>query len=66
MGEGGGVAGWFVNAAAWAYSGRRDWREDERFRTMSLPPHLTPAFPRTFISAGNADPLEPQSKACLL
>ncbi|WP_334179544.1 alpha/beta hydrolase [Pseudoxanthomonas sp.] len=63
MGEGGGVAGWFVNAAAWAYSGRRDWREDERFRTMSLPPHLTPAFPRTFISAGNADPLEPQSRA---
>lgn len=30
---------------------------------MSILPHVTPAFPATFISAGNADPLAPQSKA---
>lgn len=28
---------------------------------MSLGPHLTAAFPPAFVSAGNADPLAPQS-----
>lgn len=63
LGKGGGVLGWFVHAAGWAYSGRRDWREDAAFRTLSVAPHLTPDFPPAFISAGNADPLGPQSVA---
>jgi acetyl esterase/lipase len=63
MGRDGGVLGWFVGSAGWAYSGKRDWREDEYFKTMSLSPHLTAAFPATFISAGNADPLGLQSVA---
>ncbi len=63
MGRNGGVLGWFVGSAGWAYSGKRNWRDDIHFQTMSILPHLTKAFPRTFISAGNADPLGPQSLA---
>lgn len=63
MGRDGGVLGWFIGSAGWAYSGKRDWRDDAYFQTMSLSPHLTADFPPTFISGGNADPLEPQSVA---
>jgi acetyl esterase/lipase len=63
MGKDGGILGWFVQSAGWAYSGKRDWREDEQFGTMSVAPHLTRAFPPAFVSAGNADPLGPQSVA---
>lgn len=63
MGRDGGVLGWFVGSAGWAYSGKRDWRTDQDFLTMSLAPHLTADFPAAFISAGNADPLGPQSVA---
>lgn len=63
MGSGGGILGWFVKSTAWAYSGQRDWRGVEQFKTMSVAPHVTPAFPPTFISAGNADPLAKQSLA---
>lgn len=61
MGKNGGILGWFVGSAGWAYSGKRNWREDAQFRTMSVAEHLTRAFPPAFISAGNADPLTPQS-----
>lgn len=60
MGKGGGILGWFVSSATWAYSGNRDGAGIE---TMSIAPHVTPAFPPAFISAGNADPLGPQSVA---
>jgi acetyl esterase/lipase len=63
MGKGGGILGWFVKSTTWAYSGRRDWRDAPGFDTMSVAPHVTAAFPPTFISAGNADPLGPQSVA---
>ncbi|RIX27472.1 alpha/beta hydrolase [Sphingomonas edaphi] len=63
MGHGGGILGWFVQSAGWAYSGKRDWRDDAQFRTMSVAPHLNSAFPPAFVSAGNADPLGPQSVA---
>jgi acetyl esterase/lipase len=58
-----GLLGWFVHTTAWAYSGTRSWRTDPDFATMSVTPWLTPAFPPAFISAGNADPLAPQSVA---
>lgn len=63
MGRGGGVLGWFVETTGWAYSGTRDWRTSEDFATIDFVPHLTDAFPPAFISAGNADPLGPQSIA---
>jgi acetyl esterase/lipase len=60
-GNNGGVTGWFVHTAGWAYSGYRDWTDAPDFDRMSVARHLTNAFPPTFISAGNADPLYPQS-----
>jgi acetyl esterase/lipase len=63
MGGGGGILGRFVQSTTWAYSGKRNWREAHGFSTMSVAPNVTAAFPPTFISAGNADPLGPQSVA---
>lgn len=51
-----------VDAVMWAYSGVRHWREDERFLdTMAVVDHIQAAFPATFVTVGNADPLEPQT-----
>lgn len=58
----GGVLGWFLKTVTWAYSGERDWRDARGFERMSVSDYVTPAFPPTFISAGNADPLLPQSR----
>jgi acetyl esterase/lipase len=63
MGGGGGIIGWFVQSTTWAYSGKRNWRDAKGFDTMSVAPNVTAAFPPAFISAGNADPLGPQSVA---
>jgi acetyl esterase len=58
---GGGVLGWFTRTVTWAYSGKPDWREVKGFETFSVPNYITPQFPPTFISVGNADPLAPQT-----
>ena len=51
-------------AVGWAYSGTRDYRADAFFTsTMSVPSHVTAAFPPAFVTVGNADPLLPQSLA---
>lgn len=63
LGSGGGVMGWFVNTAGWAYAGRRDWRAAGTLASASVIGALTPAFPPAFVSAGNGDPLAPQSQA---
>lgn len=55
--------GWFLKTVLWAYSGVRDFHEDERFGLMSVTGHATGAFPSSFISSGNADPLAPQALA---
>ncbi len=52
---------WFVRTVTWAYSGRRDWRDAPGFDRLSVARDVTAGFPPTFISAGNADPLGPQS-----
>lgn len=52
----------FMRTVIWSYLGTRD-PADPRVAAMSLPPHLTGAFPPTFISVGNADPLASQSYA---
>lgn len=53
--------GWFVRTTTWAYSGSRDHRDNAAFQRMSVAKYVTPAFPPSFISAGNADPLGPHS-----
>lgn len=52
----------FINTVAWSYSGTRDFFNNKSFAHMSVADYLTPAFPPAFISAGNGDPLEPQSR----
>lgn len=63
MGQGGGILGWFVGAAKWAYSGKRDAGDAAGLATMSVAPNVTAQFPPAFITAGNADPLQSQSVA---
>lgn len=61
MGEGGGLVGWFVKSTTWAYSGERDWRDAKGFESMNVAPNIMANYPPVFVSAGNADPLGPQS-----
>lgn len=53
----------FLRTALWAYLGHRDFLEDPRSGLFSVNRHLTPAFPPSFISAGNGDPLLSHSQA---
>ncbi|HEX4387385.1 MAG TPA: alpha/beta hydrolase [Steroidobacteraceae bacterium] len=53
----------FVRSVLWSYSGRRDFRREPGFQFMFVAEHLSAAFPPTFISVGNADPLAPDSYA---
>jgi len=53
----------FHKAMVWAYHGSRDFATDRRFDPFSVVRYVTPAFPPTFISAGNADPLLRSSTA---
>lgn len=57
-----GSSGWFGRTVLWAYSGVRDFMNDERFRLASIVGNLGAAFPPTFISSGNGDPLEVQAR----
>jgi len=57
-----GKPGWFGRTVMWAYSGRRDFTNDPLMPTLAVVDHLTSAFPPSFISVGNADPLAPQSQ----
>lgn len=51
----------FVEAVLWAYSGTPNQGADDAFAATSVIPHLTTAFPPTFVSSGDADPLTPRS-----
>ncbi len=54
----------FISAAGWAYSGHRRFTADTFFiRTVSVQGFLTTAFPATFLTAGDADRILPQSVA---
>ncbi len=54
---------WFVKTVLWAYSGTRIFLDDEQFKLLSVTNYVTSAFPRSFISSGNGDPLAPQAVA---
>ncbi len=55
-----GSYGGFMRTVIWSYVGTRN-PGDPRVAQMSVTPHVTAAYPPTFISVGNADPLAPQS-----
>ncbi len=59
----GGPGGGFLTTILWSYSGTKAFATDPLFATSSIADYVTERFPRTFISAGNGDPLEPQSRA---
>lgn len=56
-----GSFGGFLHTVLWAYSGTKDFLRDPKLKTASVANYLTPKFPPSFITAGNIDPLLPQS-----
>lgn len=52
----GGILGFAVSQLVWAYAGTND-PDATVFRRLSVLRELTPAFPPTFVTGGNADPL---------
>ncbi|MCD9030051.1 alpha/beta hydrolase [Luteimonas sp. BDR2-5] len=59
----GGAYADFLETVLWAYSGTRRFRDDPKVALASVTAHVTADFPASFITAGNGDPLEPQSRA---
>lgn len=53
---------WFVNTVLWAYSGVKDFVEDEQFNLASVAHFITADFPPAYITSGNGDPLSPQAE----
>jgi acetyl esterase/lipase len=52
----------FLSTVMWSYFGEKNLVHDRRLQEFSIYRYLTPEFPPAFVSAGNADPLEPQSR----
>ena len=52
-----GIGGWGFRTALWAYLGEKDWANTPGGEEMSTIDDVTAAFPTTWISGGNADPL---------
>lgn len=57
-----GPSGDFLRTVLWSYSGTKDFVDDKELEPASVARFVTKDFPPTFITAGNIDPLEPQSK----
>jgi acetyl esterase/lipase len=58
-----GPFGNFLKTVLWSFSGHRNFKTDPNFAAAWVIDHVTADFPPTFISAGNTDPLLPQSIA---
>lgn len=53
----------FLKTVLWSYTGTRDYADDPRTAGASVLNFVTADFPASFITAGNADALLPQSEA---
>lgn len=53
----------FLTSVLWSYTGNRNYSEDPALNAASVINYVDAAFPATFITAGNEDPLLPQSEA---
>lgn len=51
----------FFDKFAWAYTGKKDYENYSKIDEMSTIKHIDKNYPSTFITSGDADPLEPQS-----
>lgn len=58
-----GPFGGFMQTVLWSYSGSKNHKENELFQTASVLNYIETAYPPSFISAGNGDPLLSHSKA---
>jgi acetyl esterase/lipase len=58
-----GAFGGFLETVFWSYFGERDFRKVPAMAEFSVPAHVSPGFPPSFISVGNADPLRAHSEA---
>jgi acetyl esterase len=58
-----GPFGGFLRVVLWSLFGSKDFERLPALAQASVTPHVTAAFPPAFVSAGNADPLLPQSVA---
>lgn len=54
--------GHFLRTALWAYLGTKDFAGEPRLSQFAVNKHVSAQFPPSFVSAGNGDPLEPQSR----
>lgn len=57
-----GEDGHFLKTVLWAYSGKKDFMDDRTLDLASVVDYVTKDFPATYITAGNVDPLESQSR----
>ena len=57
MGGSGGLIGWGVKQALWAYTGARNFAASAAAAQMSTLRWVTAEFPATYITGGNGDPL---------
>lgn len=55
--------GWFNKSILWAYLGKKDFTNAPLYKTFSVINYVDSNFPPSFISAGNGDPLQIQSRA---
>jgi acetyl esterase len=58
-----GPFGDYLRTVLWAFSGTKDFKNNPKFAAAWVLKHVTAEFPPAFISAGNDDPLLPQSIA---
>ncbi|MGB4135821.1 MAG: hypothetical protein BGN97_05195 [Microbacterium sp. 69-10] len=55
--------GFFMRTVMWAYSGRKEFLQDDSFLMTALPKHVDADYPPLFVSTGPADPLLAQNLA---
>lgn len=51
-----------IRAFMWSYTGNKDYKSTPLLKYASIPNYVTAAFPPSFITAGNTDPLLKHSK----
>lgn len=48
-------------AYVWSYTGQKNWEDYPRLDELSITKNATANYPATYMTAGDADPLEPQT-----
>lgn len=59
------IASFFFDQIGWAYTGRRDWRNDAMLAQTSLAQQVSGRFPPTYVTDGNTGSFESQARILL-